>query len=182
MTDVARRQARSGQRRLDGALLERRRQAALAALGEAVYDLAARGELGELERSPELAGALDEVEAIEQRMAEADEAPRPGSPRAAWQNVPRTGGRPGRPERAERFERREGGEVWRPPRDVEPPPEMEDAELEGVESRRRRERATEAATPRRKRVARPQAGAAAITFVEDGGTFPPHLPRTPRTT
>ena len=70
MTDVARRQARTQKHRLDGALLDRRRQAALAELGEALYDLATGGEI-ELDELPELAERVSEVEAIDREIAEA---------------------------------------------------------------------------------------------------------------
>lgn len=71
MTDVARRQARTQKHRLDGALLDRRRQAALADLGEALYDLAVRGEI-ELDELPELAERVSDVEAIDREIAEAE--------------------------------------------------------------------------------------------------------------
>jgi hypothetical protein len=73
MTDVARRQARSQKQRLDSALLERRRREALADLGENLYDLASRGEI-ELDELPELVTGVQAVDAIDQEIAEAEQA------------------------------------------------------------------------------------------------------------
>jgi hypothetical protein len=105
MTEVARRQAAWGRDRVGDALLERRRQGALAALGQQVYELYTSGQL-ELEDLPELGRAIADIAAIEERL-EADEdeagAPREArSPREAWAGVARTGGddaraRPGAP-------------------------------------------------------------------------------------
>src|SRR3990170_8292957 len=58
---------------IDGALLQRKYREALAELGEAVYELAAAGELGDLADHPELASRLDEIQAIDERLTDAED-------------------------------------------------------------------------------------------------------------
>jgi hypothetical protein len=162
VTEAARQKARSQRVRLDGALLERRRQAALAALGELVYELAVSGQLGDLEEMPELARALDDIEAVEQRLADSESGPRQ-SPREAW-------GRPPRPredddavapQRAR--QRRQASEplrVWRPPAD--PVPDMADAEVDDIAAAS----APSARPAPRRRV--PSRAGGGIAFIDDG--------------
>ena len=101
MTDVARRQARTQKNRIDTALLDRRRRDALAALGETLYELSTSGEI-ELDELPELARAVQEVEAIDREIAEAEREGGPGDARrpvrlrpAAGSGAARRGGERG---------------------------------------------------------------------------------------
>lgn len=71
MTDVARRSAKTGKQRFDGALLERRRREALAELGETLYELVRSGEL-ELDELPELGRGVEEVDDLDRQIAEAE--------------------------------------------------------------------------------------------------------------
>ena len=82
MRDVVEREARATRSRLDGALGDRRRQDALARLGDAVFELWVRGELGDLDEIPELRGCLAEIEAIDAR-AEVASRERGGPARSA---------------------------------------------------------------------------------------------------
>lgn len=70
------RQARSQRVRIDGAMLERKRRDMLAALGEAVYELARAGEVGDLEEVPEISDLIADIEYIDDRMDDADARPR----------------------------------------------------------------------------------------------------------
>jgi hypothetical protein len=119
MRDLALDQARAQRLRLDSALLQRRLKDTLAALGEVVYELAARGELGELEEVPEIADCLIELEELEMRIVEMGERTREPEPpvsagrgRARWSKSRRSSGvtRGGGEEREEREPMR----VWRP--------------------------------------------------------------------
>lgn len=102
MRDLALDQARSQRMRLDTALLQRRLRDTLAALGEAVYELAASGQLGELEEVPEIADCLIELEELEQRIVEMEERSRAPMPapepaggsrgRARWSKSRRSSG------------------------------------------------------------------------------------------
>ena len=60
--DVMEQQARSRGGLLDQALVQRRRRESLARLGEAVYRLSQRGELGELALDPEIGMAIAELD------------------------------------------------------------------------------------------------------------------------
>jgi hypothetical protein len=59
--------AREGRARFDDVRHERRRQEALAELGERVLERARRGELGELEELPDIAEALAHLEDLDSR-------------------------------------------------------------------------------------------------------------------
>jgi hypothetical protein len=117
MTDAAREQAGDARRRFDDAMLERRRQAALAELGLAVHDLAATGRLGPLAEDPALARALERVDALDAERTGEGDRPRPGSAREAWSSIPRSSAP------------RPAGDVWRPPREVPIVGEDDDADL-----------------------------------------------------
>jgi len=67
--DVVERQARSSRSRLDSALLQRKHRDTLLSLGEAVYNLAVSGELGDLEEFPEIMECLAELESLEAQIA-----------------------------------------------------------------------------------------------------------------
>lgn len=74
--DVLERGAREGRARLDDVRRDRRREAALAELGEAVMEALRAGELAELFEVPAIATAIAEVEALERDEADtADELP-----------------------------------------------------------------------------------------------------------
>jgi hypothetical protein len=62
---VVEQQTRSRGGLLDQALTHRKRTAALAKLGEQIYRLAGRGELGELVMDPEIGMLLGELEGLE---------------------------------------------------------------------------------------------------------------------
>jgi hypothetical protein len=116
MTDVARRQARTQKQRLDTALLDRRRRDALADLGETLYELATAGEI-ELDELPELAQAVQDVQEIDRRIAEAEREASAGEGRRPVRLRP-TGSA------GVKSSRERGGSdtsrVWRPPLDPEP--------------------------------------------------------------
>jgi hypothetical protein len=111
LKDAVERQARSQRGWFDTALLERRRKDVLASLGEVVYELAAAGELGDLEEFPEIERAVTDLEALDQQIAENEEQSRlevgPGPRRRGAgpgrRSAPGRGGRP-----------RGDGRVWRP--------------------------------------------------------------------
>jgi hypothetical protein len=65
--DALERGAREGRARIDDALHERRRQEALAALGEIALDRLRKGELAELEAVPEAADVIAELEDLDSR-------------------------------------------------------------------------------------------------------------------
>lgn len=108
---------------IDGALLQRKYREALAELGETVYELAASGELGDLAEHPELAGRLDEIRAIDERLTEAEDRVREATAAArdtAERLAARAGlptGMLGRPRTARRRGDEDHGpvDVWRPP-------------------------------------------------------------------
>ncbi len=66
--EVVDQKVREGKMQLDLTLLKRKRRDALARLGEAVADLAARGHISE-EDFPELSSPLSEIEALDERIA-----------------------------------------------------------------------------------------------------------------
>ena len=112
--------AREGRARLDDALAGRRRNEALAELGEIVLDLIRRGEieLDQLPEAREVVEYLDSVDEGEEPDDERDVAPAPSRsrfddrdgtvPSAKWVSAPRKPTAPAR--------------VWRPPADVEDRP------------------------------------------------------------
>lgn len=67
MRDALERGAREGRARFDDARHEKRRQEALAELGEIVLERVRRGELGELEQVPEAADAIAALDDLEDR-------------------------------------------------------------------------------------------------------------------
>lgn len=177
MTDVARRQARSQKQRFDTALLDRRRHDALADLGEILYELATSGEI-ELDELPELARAVQEVDDIDRRIAEAEEAN--AAPRRPVRLRPT--GSSGVRRSGDRDAARGRERVWRPV----PPPGDEPTGAGGRgESRGERkiepeieseteietEFASDPAPPRRAAPGpRRGAGAGGIVFVDDEGS------------
>ena len=112
--------AREGRARLDDALAGRRRNEALAELGEIVLDLIRRGEieLDQLPEAREVVEYLDSVDEGEEPDDERDVAPAPSRtrfddrdgtvPSAKWVAAPRKPTAPAR--------------VWRPPPDIEDRP------------------------------------------------------------
>jgi len=96
--DALERGAREGRARFDDVRLERRRDAAVAELGERVLDLVRRGDLPELEQLPEIADALAVIADLDARVEGRDT---------------RDEGRAGRdwvvPETRSRFDRGRGG-------------------------------------------------------------------------
>jgi hypothetical protein len=71
--DAVEREARNTRGKFDEVVLERRRSDALARLGEAIYDLACDGALGDLEDHPAIQAALREVDDATSRLSEAEE-------------------------------------------------------------------------------------------------------------
>jgi hypothetical protein len=160
MTDVARRQARTQKQRLDTALLDRRRREALADLGETLYELATAGEI-ELDELPELARAVQEVEEIDRRIAEAAQEASAGEGRRPVRLRP-TGSAGVKRERREPDRQR----VWRPTLDPEPEAQPEPApEPRPAGSRQRRPTAEPG--PAGGREAGPARGRGGIVFVDD---------------
>jgi hypothetical protein len=82
--DAVLEQAQSQRRVIDGALLERRRRDALAALGEAVYQRAVAGELAGLEDDRDLAAHLDEIAELDRRIDEAGDGAGNAVSSAQW--------------------------------------------------------------------------------------------------
>lgn len=143
--EAASRQAHSGRVRLDEALLARRRKEALAALGEEIYELAARGELGDVEGAPGVRERLSELEDLDEALSRAEERARRAGGRRAFaaadEQPPAAAGR-GEPMR-----------VWRPVH----PGDTEAAEPAEPRPTRRRPR----------RPARAARGPGGITFVDE---------------
>lgn len=130
--DAVLEQAQTQRSWLDGALLDRRRREALAALGEAIYRRAGTGELGELEDDRDIAARIGEVAELDRRLEEASERGGEAVSSGQWAAAPerqrfhRAG-----PEREVR--------VWRP---VDPDQQATEAEPEpaGEPAGRRRRR------------------------------------------
>jgi hypothetical protein len=108
--DVVEQQARGRGGILDQALLQRRRKEALTRLGESVYRLSRRGELGELALDPEIGMALAEVDAAESEGAQDDDHLESIARRSGAEAVSSTDYRPSRSRAADDGEYR----VWRP--------------------------------------------------------------------
>jgi hypothetical protein len=126
--EAVERQARTQRVWIDGALLQRKYREALAQLGEAVYALVAEGELAELADHPELGPRLDEVQALDERLTDAEDRVREATAAArdtAERIAARAGlptgmlGRPRRRRDEEAGERPRSVGVWRPPVDEE---------------------------------------------------------------
>jgi hypothetical protein len=123
--DAVERQARSSLEQLDTAKLQRRRREALARLGEAVWELAVRGELGDLAERGEIAAMLDEIEELEVR-AEQDAGPGDDTVSSAEWKPPAPGGQ------ARGRRHHETMRVWRPNLDDQEPPPDHDANVEAA--------------------------------------------------
>jgi hypothetical protein len=106
--DAVLEQAQSQRRVLDGALLDRRRREALAALGEAVYRRALAGDLGDLEDDRDIASRLDQVAELDRRLEEAgDRDPGEAVSSAQWAAAPER-------QRFHRADPEREMRVWRP--------------------------------------------------------------------
>ena len=110
--DVVERGARSSRSRLDGALLQRKHRDTMLELGEAVYELAVAGELGDLEDFPEITACLVGLEEIEEQIAEATE--RADREAAGIPTRPRSRRSRPTPERQEDSGQANSFRVWRP--------------------------------------------------------------------
>lgn len=108
--DVVEQQARGRGGILDQALLQRRRKEALTRLGESVYRLSRRGELGELALDPEIGMALAEVDAAESEGARDDDHLESIARRSGAEAVSSSDYRPAHSRTADDGEYR----VWRP--------------------------------------------------------------------
>jgi hypothetical protein len=97
LKDAALREAKSTRSWLDAALAERRRKDLLAQLGQITHDLAARGELGDLEEFPEIADVIAAIDELDEQLTAS--GVEPGAPTA-----------PVGPEAAEK----KAVPVWRP--------------------------------------------------------------------
>jgi hypothetical protein len=115
--DVVEQQARGRGGILDQALVQRRRKEALMRLGESVYRLSRRGELGDLVLDPEIGMALAEVDAAESEGAEDHEHLESLARRSRAEAVSSADYRPSRANAEDQGEYR----VWRPvmPEDAE---------------------------------------------------------------
>jgi len=103
--EVVERGAQAQRSRYDTVKLERRRKDEMAALGEAVYRRAVRGNLGELGEDPDVHAKLEEIDSLDQRIEASEGRGASGfGANAGWpkQRGPATGG-DGKPMR-----------VWRP--------------------------------------------------------------------
>ncbi|ACY12957.1 hypothetical protein [Haliangium ochraceum] len=111
--DVALRQARSSFEQLDGAVLQRKRQAAMAELGELVWELANTGRLGEIMEHPDLEALLRDVQEIEERMEQEATSDSEAVSSASWTPPPPS---PSRASSGAAGNRRgkERMRVWRP--------------------------------------------------------------------
>ncbi len=123
LRDVLERGAREGRARLDDALSGRRRNEALADLGEVVLDLIRRGEI-ELDQLPEAAELIEQLEALDaEHPPEDDHRSSQRTPAG-----PRASGRPRSPDRddgtiasarwvapAKKAAAAAASRVWRPP-------------------------------------------------------------------
>ena len=118
--DAVERQARSSLEQLDTAKLQRRRREALARLGEVVWELAVRGELGDLAGRGEVAALLDEIEALE-ASAEESAGPADETVSSAEWKPPAPGGH------AKGRRHHETMRVWRPHLDDHAPHADSDA-------------------------------------------------------
>ncbi len=128
LRDALERGAREGRSRLDSALSGRRRQDALAELGEIVLELVRRGEidLDELPEARDLVAQLDEIDAAEGEEYVEEPAAAPRSRRdedgtvsaASWSRPTKVGRPSARP--AAPAPRRAEPRVWRPPADSAP--------------------------------------------------------------
>jgi hypothetical protein len=161
LRDTVERQARTQRVWIDGALLQRKYREALAQLGEQVYQMAAAGELPDVAGHPELQALLDDIQAIDERLTEAEDRVREATAAArdtAERLAARAGlptgmlGRPRSRRRAEDDEPRDLG-VWRPPVDEED--ELDDGTVSAV------------TPPRPARARPPGRGKGGISFAEE---------------
>ncbi len=163
--DAVERQARSGRSRLDGALLQRKHRDTMTALGEAVYELAVAGELGDLEDFPEITACLVELEEIEAEIADAMER---SHREAAGMPTRRRPMRRQRADDAEENTRQDNSfRVWRPTIPEDPLDDLgDDDDREPVSAApvARKPQRKAARSSRAKRAARSGGG---IAFVED---------------
>lgn len=179
MRDVVERQARSSRSRLDGALLQRKHRDMMLALGEAVYELAVAGELGDLEEFPEITQCLVELEELEAQIAEAAErAHREAAgittrPRAIRRTRPGRDDDPPRPaarESARGAARDDSFRVWRPTLPDDPlddPLEDHAAEPAPAKPVERKPQRKAARSERVSRRATRPSGGGGIAFVDD---------------
>lgn len=171
--DVVERQARSSRARLDAVMHDRRRKDALTRLGEAVYELAGRGELGDLVDHPELAELLATVENMDMDDRHGDMPGDPGRDFAGHEQEAVSSAEWSPPRH--RYHE-PGGEfrVWRPtmPEDEpgERPRPRDDGRPRGQGSApapaRRAEPESRPGSPTRGERSRPQRGG--IVFASDG--------------
>ncbi len=128
--DVAKQQARSRGGLLDQALVQRRRKEALAKLGESVYRLSQRGELGELALDPEIAMALAEVDGTDDSEFLPDMDLESLSRRSGAEAVSSKNYRPAQAETARQGEFR----VWRPVMPEDDSPEAREPDEGSLEA------------------------------------------------
>ncbi len=126
MKDVVEQQARGRGGIIDQALLQRRRKDALARLGESVYRMSQRGDLGELALDPEIGMALAEVDAAESDGAQDHENLESVARRSGAEAVSSANYRPAHANKASDGEYR----VWRPVMPEDPETSDHDAETQ----------------------------------------------------
>lgn len=126
--DVVEQQARSRGGIIDQALVQRRRKDVLAKLGESVYRLAQRGELGELALDPEIGMALAELDEL-QHQDEHDYNPdESAARRSGAEAVSSADYRPVKTAPSEGEYR-----VWRPVMPEDEPAEVDDLEADTLQ-------------------------------------------------
>jgi hypothetical protein len=126
--DVVEQQARSRGGLIDQALVQRRRKDALSRLGESVYRLSQRGELGELALDPEIGMAIAEIDGLDNEYGDDYDHDESAARRSGAEAVSSADYRPVKTAPSEGEYR-----VWRPVMPDDEPAETDDLEADTLQ-------------------------------------------------